>query len=78
MAQVTLHLSSKEAEEILFALKLRGSQTKTSSMQKAECEDLRVKLNAAFEQAFNWQHLPDRLSAQKNDIRVTITSRNRW
>lgn len=74
---VTLELTSEEAEAILFALKLRASSAGIRPRYAAEVEAIRARLNSAFETQLGWDHCPDRYKAT-GDIRVTVTSRNRW
>lgn len=68
-----IHLTERDAEEILFALALRSKQAKLSIMQQAEAINIGRNLDKQFTAAFGWAEF-DRMSHYRKPIkRVTIT-----
>jgi len=77
MTNVTITVTAREAEEILIGLRMREAQSKLTPQTAREARELRERLNLAFEAAFNWPSDPHR-HAPNGEIRVTVTTRNRW
>jgi len=77
MKSITINCTSRDAEELLISLLLRASQKGVGQDTKIYVEELRKRVNDEATKAFGWDVLPDR-HAPNGDIRVTITSRNRW
>lgn len=75
--EITLVVSSEEAEELLIALRMRASQRNVTGDIKQRCETLRQQINSEAERAFKWDKFPDRWK-ENGEIRVTVTTRNRW
>ncbi len=82
MAQIVLNLDSRAAEEVMFALKLRGVQKDAPMGVPTLMEHIRQELEQEGIKKLGWQDfqatgIKPRFPIE-NDIRVTITSRNRW
>ena len=77
MKTISIELTSREAEDLLFALKMRASQTRVPAESAAACERMRQRVNEASTKAFGWDEYPDRHKAD-GSIRVNIQTRNRW
>ena len=75
VAKVTIDITSEQADDLLFALKMRASQVKLN--RDPGREELRMKINSACEEVFGWDRYPGRHEAD-DSIRVTITTENRW
>jgi hypothetical protein len=53
--QVTINISSEEAEMILYALALRANQKKVDVEMQKQAIDIGCYLNEKFEEAFDWR-----------------------
>lgn len=72
--QITIDVTSTEAETILFALALRSKQSKLPPQLTGEAVTLSERLNKSFEQSFGWMTY-DRTSHNRKPIkRVSITT----
>ena len=66
--KVTIDVSSREAESILFSLVMRNKQTRLSEHQAKEAEDVAKRLNETFEKAFGW-YVFDRVKHMQRGIK---------
>jgi hypothetical protein len=72
MRNVSVYISSEDAELILFALALRSKQKGLSAEESAKAADLSKYLNVKFEQSFGWCQF-DRTKSNRKPIKhVTI------
>lgn len=72
--QVTIDITSTEAETILFALALRSKQTKLPPQLIGEAVTISERLNKSFEQSFGWQSYDRTKHYRKPLKRVSITT----
>lgn len=71
--QITIDVTSAEAEMILFSLALRSKQSRVSRQGQEDAVSIGERLNHSFEQAFKWTPF-DRMEHSRKPIkRVTVT-----
>ena len=66
--KVTINISSRDAEEILFALAMRSKQRSLGWEQEQHTTGLGTALNATFEEHFGWDKY-DRLKHMRKPIK---------
>ena len=70
---VTIAVTSKEAEMILFAIALRSKQAGISEQAQKDALEVGEHLNDMFEEAFGWDHFNRMAHTRKPIKRVTVT-----
>jgi hypothetical protein len=72
--QITITLSSNEAEDILYALVLRSRQSKVSEMRQNEAVSLAHNLDKQFAKQLGWDTTIDRVTSRRKQMkRVSVT-----
>lgn len=69
MANVTLNLTSQEAEMVLFALTLRSKQKGLHPNAQSEAHALGERFDRAFTAAFGWDASIDRMKLNRRPIK---------